>query len=64
MLAVDASSVFTGGAVLGDRVRMNRHADDDGVLIRSMAARGHLGGLAAAAGDAIKVIGSGPIDLR
>ncbi|CAN5733820.1 methylmalonyl Co-A mutase-associated GTPase MeaB [soil metagenome] len=48
VVAVDPSSPFTGGAILGDRVRMTRWHDDDGVFIRSMAARGHLGGLAAA----------------
>lgn len=46
VVAVDPSSVFSGGAVLGDRIRMQRHTDDDGVFIRSMASRGHLGGLA------------------
>src|ERR1700730_14987720 len=49
VLAVDPSSPFSGGAILGDRVRMQRHALDRGVYIRSMAARGHLGGLASAA---------------
>ncbi|MEZ5249271.1 MAG: hypothetical protein R2713_08685 [Ilumatobacteraceae bacterium] len=49
MLAIDPSSPFTGGAILGDRVRMQDHATDPGVFIRSMATRGHLGGLA---GDA------------
>jgi LAO/AO transport system kinase len=56
VLAVDPSSPTTQGAILGDRVRMGRHADDDGVLIRSMATRGELGGLAPAAGDAIIVL--------
>ena len=45
VLAIDPSSPFSGGALLGDRVRMGDHADDPGVYIRSMAARGHLGGL-------------------
>ena len=49
VLAVDPTSPFTGGAVLGDRVRMQDHASDPGVFIRSMASRGHLGGLSAAA---------------
>lgn len=49
VLAIDPSSPFSGGALLGDRVRMQEHSTDDGVFIRSMAARGHLGGLAAAA---------------
>jgi LAO/AO transport system kinase len=53
ILAVDPSSPFTGGAILGDRVRMQGHAADDGVFIRSMATRGHLGGLARATGEAI-----------
>jgi len=48
VVAVDPSSPFTGGAVLGDRVRMQGHVDDPGVYIRSMASRGHLGGIAAA----------------
>jgi GTPase len=48
VIAVDPSSAFTGGAVLGDRIRMKRHADDEAVYIRSMASRGHLGGLAEA----------------
>lgn len=49
VLAIDPSSPFSGGALLGDRVRMQEHSTDEGVFIRSMAARGHLGGLAAAA---------------
>lgn len=56
MLAVDPSSPFGGGAVLGDRVRMQRHAGDPGVYIRSMATRGRRGGLAAASGDAIRLL--------
>jgi LAO/AO transport system kinase len=56
VLAVDPSSPFSGGAILGDRVRMQRHALDRGVYIRSMAARGHLGGLASAAREAIRLI--------
>jgi LAO/AO transport system kinase len=56
VIAVDPSSPFTGGAILGDRVRMVRHTLDPGVFIRSMAARGHLGGLAAAAREAIRLI--------
>lgn len=56
VLAVDPSSPISGGAVLGDRVRMSRHAGDLGVLIRSMAARGALGGLADACGDALTVL--------
>jgi LAO/AO transport system kinase len=56
VLAVDPSSPITGGAILGDRIRMQRHAEDDGVFIRSMASRGHLGGLAVAAADAIQLM--------
>lgn len=55
VLAVDPSSPFTGGALLGDRVRMQGHALDDQVFIRSMATRGHLGGLAVAAPQALRV---------
>ena len=55
VLAVDPSSPFTGGALLGDRVRMQEHALDPEVLIRSMATRGHLGGLAVAASQALRV---------
>jgi LAO/AO transport system kinase len=56
VLAVDPSSPRTGGAILGDRVRMGAHATDRGVFIRSMATRGHLGGLAGAAPQAIRVL--------
>lgn len=56
VLAIDPTSPITQGAILGDRVRMGRHAEDPGVLIRSMATRGELGGLAAAAGDAITLL--------
>jgi LAO/AO transport system kinase len=56
VLAIDPSSPFTGGAILGDRVRMQEHALDDGVFIRSMATRGHLGGLALATPQAIRVL--------
>jgi GTPase len=56
VLAVDPSSPFSGGALLGDRVRMQEHATDAGVYIRSMASRGHLGGLAWAAPQAIRVL--------
>ncbi len=56
VLAVDPSSPFTGGAILGDRVRMQEHATDPGVYIRSMSARGHLGGLAAATPQAVRVL--------
>jgi LAO/AO transport system kinase len=56
VIAVDPSSPFTGGAILGDRVRMQRHTLDRGVFIRSMAARGHLGGLASAAREAVRLV--------
>lgn len=56
VLAIDPTSPFSGGALLGDRVRMQTHATDNGVFIRSMAARGHLGGLALAAPEAIRVL--------
>jgi len=56
VLAIDPSSPFTGGAILGDRVRMDEHALDPSVFIRSMATRGHLGGLAVAIPDAIHVL--------
>jgi LAO/AO transport system kinase len=56
VLAVDPSSPFSGGALLGDRVRMQDHATDDGVFIRSMASRGQLGGLAAAVPQALRVL--------
>lgn len=56
VLAVDPSSPFSGGALLGDRVRMQDHATDPGVFIRSMASRGHLGGLAATTPQAVRVL--------
>jgi LAO/AO transport system kinase len=63
VLAVDPSSPFSGGALLGDRVRMQEHATDDGVYIRSMASRGHLGGLAWAAPQAIRVLDAAGCDV-
>lgn len=63
VLAVDPSSPFSGGAVLGDRVRMQTHAGDDGVFVRSMASRGHLGGLARATGDAALVLDAAGFDV-
>ncbi|AFL95807.1 lysine/arginine/ornithine transport system kinase [Thermococcus cleftensis] len=56
VIAIDPTSPFTGGALLGDRIRMQRHSTDPGVFIRSMATRGSLGGLAKATNDAIKVL--------
>ncbi|MGW1181378.1 methylmalonyl Co-A mutase-associated GTPase MeaB [Streptomyces drozdowiczii] len=63
VLAVDPSSPFSGGALLGDRVRMSDHASDPGVYIRSMATRGHLGGLAWAAPQAIRVLDASGFDV-
>jgi len=63
VIAVDPSSPFTGGAILGDRLRMQRHATDPGVFIRSMASRGHLGGIATATADAIKILDAVGFDL-
>jgi len=56
IIAVDPTSAFSGGAVLGDRIRMQRHSSDPGVFIRSMATRGHFGGLSRAASDAADVL--------
>lgn len=56
VLAVDPTSPYTGGALLGDRVRMQEHATDAGVFIRSMATRGHLGGMALAAPEAVRIL--------
>ncbi|MGA1051256.1 MAG: methylmalonyl Co-A mutase-associated GTPase MeaB [Ilumatobacteraceae bacterium] len=56
VLAIDPSSPFTGGAILGDRVRMQDHATDPGVFIRSMATRGHLGGLTLATPEAVRLL--------
>ena len=63
IVAVDPTSPFTGGAILGDRIRMQAHALDPGVFIRSMATRGHLGGLAAATGHAITVLAASGKDV-
>ncbi len=62
VLAVDPSSPFSGGALLGDRIRMQEHATDPEVFIRSMASRGHLGGLAAAAPQAVRVLSAAGFD--
>jgi LAO/AO transport system kinase len=56
VLAVDPSSPISGGALLGDRIRMQGHIDDEGVYVRSMATRGHLGGLAVSARDAVSLM--------
>jgi LAO/AO transport system kinase len=63
VLAVDPSSPFSGGALLGDRVRMQDHATDAGVFIRSMASRGHLGGLAWATPQAVRVLDGAGCDV-
>jgi LAO/AO transport system kinase len=63
VIAVDPTSPFTGGAVLGDRVRMQAHSADEGVFIRSMATRGHLGGLSRATGDAALVLDAAGKDV-
>jgi LAO/AO transport system kinase len=63
VLAVDPSSPYTGGAVLGDRVRMQQHATDTGVFIRSMASRGHLGGLSWATPQAVRVLDAVGFDV-
>jgi LAO/AO transport system kinase len=56
VVAVDPTSPFSGGAILGDRIRMQRHAVDDGVFIRSLATRGHLGGLSRSTFDVVDVL--------
>ncbi|MDR4479911.1 MAG: methylmalonyl Co-A mutase-associated GTPase MeaB [Nitrospira sp.] len=63
VLAVDISSPLTGGAVLGDRIRMQHHADDPGVYIRSMGTRGQQGGLARATRDALQVLEAAAYDV-
>jgi LAO/AO transport system kinase len=63
VIAVDPTSPFTGGAILGDRVRMGGHAHDEGVFIRSMATRGHLGGLARATADVALVLDAAGKDI-
>jgi LAO/AO transport system kinase len=63
VLAVDPTSPYTGGALLGDRVRMQEHATDPGVFIRSMATRGHLGGMALAAPEAVRILDAAGHDL-
>ena len=63
VLAVDPTSPFTGGALLGDRVRMQDHATDAGVFIRSMATRGHLGGLSRAVPQALRILDAAGFDV-
>ena len=63
VVAVDPSSPFSGGAILGDRLRMEQHAGDEGVFVRSVASRGHLGGLARAAGQIVDLLDAVGFDL-
>jgi LAO/AO transport system kinase len=63
VIAVDPNSPFSGGAILGDRIRMGRHAVDSGVFIRSMGARGHLGGLAVAAVNTVNILDAMGFDV-
>jgi LAO/AO transport system kinase len=63
VLAVDPTSPFSGGAILGDRVRMGQHALDPTVFIRSMATRGHLGGLSLAVPDAVRLLGAAGLEV-
>ncbi|MGE5460087.1 MAG: ArgK/MeaB family GTPase, partial [Solirubrobacterales bacterium] len=63
VLAIDPTSPFTGGALLGDRLRMQDHATDPQVFIRSMATRGHLGGMALAAPEAVRILDASGKDV-
>jgi LAO/AO transport system kinase len=63
VLAVDPTSPFSGGALLGDRVRMSEHATDPGVFIRSMASRGHLGGLSVSTPQALRILDAAGFDV-
>ncbi|HEY1694569.1 MAG TPA: methylmalonyl Co-A mutase-associated GTPase MeaB [Polyangiaceae bacterium] len=63
VVAVDPTSPYTGGAILGDRIRMQRHATDDGVFIRSLATRGHMGGLSRSARDVVRVLDASGFDV-
>ena len=63
IIAIDPTSPFSGGALLGDRVRMQAHANDPGVFIRSMATRGHLGGLSRATGDTVLILDAAGRDI-
>lgn len=63
VLAVDPSSPFTGGSILGDRIRMQSHSGDEGVYVRSMATHGHLGGLSNATSDAVLILDASGCDL-
>ncbi|MCL2760638.1 MAG: methylmalonyl Co-A mutase-associated GTPase MeaB [Desulfuromonadales bacterium] len=63
VVAIDPTSPFTGGAILGDRIRMNRHAEDEGVFIRSLATRGALGGISHSTGDVVNVMDAMGMDV-
>jgi LAO/AO transport system kinase len=63
VVAVDPTSPFSGGAILGDRIRMQRHATDEGVFIRSLATRGHLGGLSRSTADVVAVLDAMGYDI-
>jgi LAO/AO transport system kinase len=63
VVAIDPTSPFSGGAILGDRIRMNRHADDSGVFIRSLATRGALGGLSRSTSDVVNVMDAMGMDV-
>jgi LAO/AO transport system kinase len=63
IIAVDPTSPFTGGAILGDRIRMNRHSEDEGVFIRSLATRGHLGGISRSTADVANVMDAMGMDV-
>lgn len=63
VIAIDPSSPFTGGAILGDRIRMQRHSEDEGVFIRSLATRGHLGGLTRSTNDVVTVMDGMGLDV-
>ena len=63
IVAVDPTSPFSGGAILGDRIRMQSHTGDQGVYLRSMAARGHLGGVASATSDAVVILDAAGMDV-
>lgn len=63
IVAVDPTSPFTGGAILGDRIRMNRHADDAGVFIRSLATRGALGGISRSTGEVVNIMDAMGMDI-
>ncbi len=63
IVAIDPTSPFTGGAILGDRIRMNRHADDEGVFIRSLATRGALGGISRSTGEVVNIMDAMGMDV-